>query len=1098
MSQLGRAEPLHLRLFIEGIEVPVISAVVSGNEGAPASAQIEIVPANAGLHLAARSKVILFFYDGGDETAPSDADIEASNAGARTPTEERRLEDEGYYQLFSGELFSLTYSKSGAGSRGLVLQCLDDSNNWDTTYLYTLRYSADSEEGVVAGSQAAMMGISGGAAAPDDILNDPPHIISTISKRQQALNPSVAGSKGMLGGLLGILELIGGVPGQYMGMTAWHTIQETRVRLLDQIAADDGDTAVQVFDETAFEHWLLAGVADLGTVVSFRTIVDLINQFIYYTVSPNPVGVYIPGDGGVPKWPDGLFDAAIENESTDDKTGVDAGMDPEFAELKNAILAYLINDLGWDGASAKSGGKPRARMTSGYRSSAEQAAVMVGTAREGQTPSSPHMAGFAADFSTTDGIGFCYKNKPSDSPKASLHKRLIWAATKYGLSDADKIYEKAVDKGLLTKVEVARAKQMVNFYRDLEKAVKERGQGKVFWGGGWSATDAWLKLYGLGGDCVHTERIGWRDKVKGEGSDGSKTTSPVDLSGYYTSSLMNRERLFTQFFHPDIWFASPPACNVIFPEEITTLTFNRDFMRETTRLQLSTVNAVIGDSTLLNPVYFAPTIDKALNLTSGGLGTAARAFIMPHEKFSGIVPKMEKISDLSLYVRISEEQEAAEPAAAAPATAEDQYATSDPNAPEPTPSTTPEVPPAEGEEKSTLEKWAARTTAFTFLSYRYDARSLSLSLKFTPRLAIGFPALVVDRTNPETTEDEQNEPSTSSFSSNHFLGTIRSLTHSVTQEGGATTASLSHARLHKAAMDDLHAASVYENKGMLSVQVVPNPAEPQTYTNTDTSMGTRVFRWLQSVRDKLVAGKLDLAKPDIPGPHGMALTGAITVVKVLPEGGTVTWSTNIRDLVGPQLQDEFPFSSITYTEQTGTAAYLPLEEAIKPAWVSETYSNKLIGGFYKQILGCGSIHDLYPNVSPGEAPDGVPYSGASIERVTEALVAEYSASSDGGYLGHEFIRGKTGRSYASIGQVFGYETGTGESRKKVEGFYTQSIGDFSGLKGDRWTWMTESNGTLVNEHEDNKIDPGLDPRSGRRAPALAYQYELTRALGRRG
>jgi hypothetical protein len=1075
MSQIGRAEPLHLRLFIEGVEVPVISAVVSANEGAPASAQIEVVPANSGLHLVARSKVNLFFYDGGDGIAIPDADIAANAKGTRMPSDERSLLGSGYYQLFSGELFSLTYSKSGAGARSLVLQCLDDSNNWDTSFLYTLRYSADAEEGAVAGSTMNMMGIS--APTSDDIITDPASIISTISKRQQALNPSVAGSKGMLGGLLGILELIGGVAGQYAGMTAWHTIQEVRVRLMDQIAADDGNTAVEVFNETAFDHWLLAGVSDLGTVVSFRTVVDLINQFIYYTVSPNPVGVYVPGDGGVPKWPDGLFDKA-ESVSKDSETGVDAGLDPDFATLKNAILAYLINDLGWNGAV---GGKPKARMSSGFRNSAEQAALTQGTEREGQTPSSAHMVGFAADFSTAAGIGFCYKNKPSDSKGASLHRRLIWAATKYGLSDAQSIYTKGVEKGLLTLEEVGRAKQMVDFYRDLQKAVRERGQGKVTWGGDWDSSDAWLSLYGLGGDCVHTEMTGWRNKVKNK--EGS-TTSPADLSGYY-SGLMNRERLFTQFFHPDIWFASPPACNVIFPEEVTTLSFSRDFMRETTRLQLSTVNAIVGDSTLLNQNFFAPKVDAALNLTSGGLGTAARAFILPHEKFSGIVPKLEKLSDLSLYVRLSEEQHHEEAHADV---AETTKAAAEPSA----------------EKKETeLEVWADRTAAFTFLSHRYDARSLSVSMKFTPRLAVGFPALVIDRTNPETTEDEQAAPSTSAFSPNHFLGTIRALTHSVTQDGGATSVQLSHVRLHKASMDDLFASGTYANKGIMSVQVVPAPASPRTIKNTDT-MTTQTLKWIVGVHEAMSRYKLDIAKPDMAGPAGRPLQGAITIVKVLPEGSLVTWSTNDGgpgSFAGPRIEESLPFSSITFTEPDGDPAYLPLEEAIKPAWMSETYSNKLIGGFYRQILGCGSIHDLYPNVPPGKAPDGTPYASTSVERVTEALVAEYTSQSDGGYLGHTFIHGKTRRSYASIAQVFGYWTGTGEARKHVQGFYTQSIGwdeGYSRLAKDRWEWMANAAGTLVNTTEPNQIRPELDPRRGRYGPALAYRDELARALGRRG
>jgi len=1060
MSDIGRAEPLHLRLFLEGVEVPVIGAVVSASEGSPATAQIEMVPANAGLHLAARTKVLLFFLDGA-------GDLPADVTRASIPDDEHReLTEAGYYLLFSGELFSLSYSKSGPGSRSLVLQCLDDSNNWDTSYLFTLRYSAGAQDGAVAGNPANFLALNSNTNPLDDILSDPADIIRQIARRQQGLNPSVAGSKGMLGGLLGILELIGGIPGRYIGMTAWHTIQEARVRLMDQIGADSGTTAAALFDATAFEDWLTKGLGDLGTVVSYRSIIGLINEYIYYSVAPNPVGVYRAGERNPPDWPNGLFETAASGDAdTADGgagSGDDANLDPTFASLKNQVLQKLI-EMGWNGTT-----KPLARQTSGYRSADEQASLQKGTRREGKAPYSPHMYGFAADISLAGaGIGFVYKNVGSES--GSLHKRLIFWTEKLKLSTLEAL----ATCGKFTAAEIATMQQMVAFYKDLGEAVKAVGGG-LEWGGSWASSDAWTKLIaGSGyGDCVHIQMAGWRTLAKAKGLTVEQP-SAVDLAGFY-SSMPDRERLYTQYFRPDIWFVPPPACNIIFPEEVATLSFGRDLLRETTRLQLSTFNAVMGDDVILNQVYFAPQIDQVQSLTSGGLGTAKTALIYPHERYSGIIPKMEKISDLSFYSRLSEDQKIT---GEAKDLKEDEVAS---------------------KAENQLETWAARTAVFTYLSRRYDARTLDLQMKFTPRLAVGFPALVIDRTNPEQLDDSEPQ-TTNPFSPNHFLGMVRSLSHSISQSGATTSIHLSHVRLHRADMDDLFATSVYKNKGVLSVQVVPSPAEPQTFTNKDTTMSTRVFRWLQTVNKGLSLGELDLAKPDIYGPNAMPLVGAITIVKVMPENSTVTWSTNDTELIGPQLQDEFPFSSITFTESTGDPTYLPLEEAIRPPWMSDEYANANIGALYQSLLGCKSLIDLYDNVEP-RTVDGVKLSSAGIEDMTEKVVQQYTAASDGGYLGASFIREVTRRDYASLGEVFGYTDAKGVFH---EGFYTQALAEGrSGLSGTLFEWMagegTTTIGTQVNPAETDKVDPQLDPRPGRTLLAQAYKSELLQSRGRRG
>lgn len=1059
---LGQAEPLHLRLFIENVEVPVIGALVSGTEGSPATAQIEMVPANSGMLLTARSKVLLFFLDAGDIGLGT---ARAAAAGQEALLVEestaRELTGAGYKLIFSGEIFSMMWTKVGFGGRNLVVQCLDDSNNWDTSYLYTLRYSSQAQESVVAGSTQTFLALNSNSNPFDDILSSPEQVVRQIALRGRALSKGIAGPTGMLGGLLGVLELLGGVAGRFVGITAWHTVQEARVRLLDQIATDSGTTAQQLFDFAAFDAWLTNSIGDAGTVISFREVLGLICKYIYYNVVPNPVGVYRAGSRNPPDWPAELTDIITSGTLM----GGGGALDAEFLPYKDRILGLLKTKFGWDGST-----KPEAYMSSGYRAMSEQAAVQVGTSREGRAPSSPHMYGYAADFSIRSGpmkstLGFVYGNRPADT--GSLHKRLLYWSAKYTTLDALYSSEK------FTSEDVQTAKYYAAFWKDLKAAFTEVAEpGTLTWGGNFSHSDAWLTLAGLGGDPVHVELTGWssKDKVKG----AQQQMSSAELAGFY-ANIPDRERLFTQYFRPDIWFAPPPACNVVFPEEVSNLSFARDMMRETTRLQLTTFNSVMGDDVILNQVFFAPVIEGVQSLASGGLGTAAKAFIYPHEKFSGIIPKMERISDLSFYSRLSDEQKV-------PSIELDKLTAEQKSL---------------GSIDTQLDKWAARTAIFTYLSYRYDARRLSLSLKFTPRIVCGFPMVVIDRTAPEGMSADERK--NSEFSPNHYLGMVRSISHSLNQSGGSTSVSLTHVRTHKPTMDDVFASSVYANNGMLAVQVKDAGGEPVTLVAGNSFLSTGTFQWLQLLKKRLAAG-MNLAAPDITGPDGRPLTGPIVVeggVVGAAAGGTLPqstiWSTGIAGAVaGPELQDSFPFNKVTYTER-GDTSYIPIEEAIRPPWISDEYSNKTIGDLYQSLFGCPSIMDLYDDLQPGTV-NGVKFSEPGVADAVEKIVDQYTAVSDGGYLGASFIRELTQRDYATLDQVIGTDN--------TEGFFWQSSGNFENLEGSMFSWMgggdSKAPTTQMSPTEDNTVAPEIDARKARWERAIAYREELLRSTGLRG
>jgi len=138
--------------------------------------------------------------------------------------------------------------------------------------------------------------------------------------------------------------------------------------------------------------------------------------------------------------------------------------------------------------------------------------------------------------------------------------------------------------------------------------------------------------------------------------------------------------------------------------------------------------------------------------------------------------------------------------------------------------------------------------------------------------------------------------------------------------------------------------------------------------------------------------------------------------------------------------------------------------------------------------------DMYDDVTPGSV-NGVQFSEPGIADVVEKLVDQYTAMSDGGYLGAGFIRERTKRGYANLAQVIG--------SKYAPGFFWQSCGNLEGLTGSMFSWMTEKVAgvaptTQMDPTAPNSIDPALDPRKGRREKADAYLHELQRSTAIRG
>lgn len=278
---------LGLRLFIEGIEVPVISASISIAPGAPAAASIQIIPTDKSLEFHPRTVVHLFFFDF--------VAYGAYNYG--TVTEGLSEEDffNQYYKLlFMGELQGVQFMKD-TGNRSIVLSCVDFSNYWDTTYQYNFN-------GELLGGRAKanFMG------ANTNLFNSPlGHGVGTVAALLCAKCVSFDGLEGLLAGVVRVLEAIGGAyygTKTFKGCNDFASIAELRIKLLQQICAAEKDTSTKnLFARKAFNMWMNRQVGSLGQLVTFRGLTQVLLKFIMHECYPNPSALYVDEVTGLKK-----------------------------------------------------------------------------------------------------------------------------------------------------------------------------------------------------------------------------------------------------------------------------------------------------------------------------------------------------------------------------------------------------------------------------------------------------------------------------------------------------------------------------------------------------------------------------------------------------------------------------------------------------------------------------------------------------------------------------------------------------------------------------------------------------------------------------
>lgn len=1126
MSAVG--QQLNLRLFLEGIEIPVIASTVQVNLNSPATAAIQVVPLDSIMNLKARTMVHLFFYDYTNDLP------DATPPGARPENQtDAPIPLSNYCLLFSGEVIGLSNQKTPLG-RSAVLQCADFSTYWDTCYQMMITYGPN---GNFLTEESAVW--AGGSSLFNDIIDGHSAVMNSYLNRAP-LTPGLTNVKGLMGGIISLLEAMGGVPNHTAGVNDFFTIAELKNHLLQQITAEQNDnTAQKLFDEKEFMAWLERGITSLGELVTFRDMIKLLFNWIYYETVPVPAPLYVPG----------------VQQTTSTKT-------------------------------------VKTTSTYSYPSSIDD--ELTARAQQAQQQ-------FASGNAQLHNVSWI-------SSTSAVANDLVAALTRINLTP-----------GLNPQV-VKNLNKAISFANNLIRA--NTAPSKITTGPA-HIGDNWTSI----ASALNDARAAGKNQTATTTS--TKTaTSPPEL-----------DRLQTQVFRPDCFFAAPPKCNVIFPEQYTQFSYSRNFLQEVTRLRLQTGMTFIptGEKLLAN-YHYAPAMSQIAELAKKQ-GVSGVRSLLPWEKFSGILPKFELVSEVN-YIANKREQQI---------------------------------------KKNVVGQginYAQRAANFNYLKYRFAARSMEVTCKFNPFLLAGFPALLITQPfilDPAQISTALNQAGVSGVSptdtadviSNigvlapafnaptQYLGMIASMTHQAGQDGGTTSLSMTHARSHRITEDDflsLYAAQYQAGSGTTEVSTVLDAASLTSqgdYANLKvliniTTQGAAVEAEqiaqqnqqqqqdldpygpsqslqqfqptsrpsanftpanLGSVAPILKSSPINLnsgvtptttvtdsnssiplrAKTvDAERPNGAQILSPGTPGKLRvggkgPKGGTITQIQVASDQVVA-----IDISQVEFTEQGKTGrkagskqnaattlqsstagnskiAYawqkaviyenlpsnkvprpIPVEESLRPPWFSSLYSNLYIGdNIYQPFFGTGSLVDqavfqtpfgtgatgtdratqqqlvsqiqaadgdlnkiqqILSSATPSQLSD-IP----SIEQSTDALAYLYGEIRRLGLDVHRFIADYTHRPVATLENIFGTQDltytqnsdGTLTKTAGVPGFHSTAVGPYNNLTG----LLDNPDQPLPRLKLKGKkfvISKSLDPRPDRRAAVQTYSDQLGGGTGSLG
>jgi hypothetical protein len=993
-----------MRLFLEGVEVPCISANIDVSPNSPAVATLQVPPMVEGTRMLPRTLVHLFFLDFAEASAHyvTDTGANAEKPGEENPSlidkslEQAENEDianpgagssnwdnfesdrrNAHYKLmFVGEVVGFQWNKQPM-NRSLTLQCMDLSNYWDYAYQF-------SNTGLFGPGLKAIF--SGGATNLfTDFLSTKGSILTNIVVSGKCNRfPAL---KGLAAGVVRLVEAIGGIyyprPGaggkRVAGQNLFFSIAELRLRLTQMITAyEDDPTSDRIISKQGYSGMFDRALGGQGEQTSIRAAMNAMTRIVFHETIPQPCPYYIPGTEGeasgekrikVKGHPDYDFIATVS----------EAGVST-LEEVKEAITTVTLDD--------------------------------------------------DTDLDDSFFSGVSYDFRDPGSVPARLHQ---------------------LRKDLIAIIPEIWKKKVPNPARSIfSQAAYAVGVASV--------RSRHLKV---GASMQRKRRVtDFIDKALVQ-LRRAATLTVLDPA----TKVISPARLVQQILRPDVWFASPPRCNVIFPDRYNNVSYGRMFLQEPTRFLLKTNDEFFGEDALFDSYYFAPQAGS-VKQDNARLTGIQRGDVMDHELFTGILPVFEKMGEFNVFAARSTKQAG----------------------------------------RIGKVSFAQRSANFLYFKHRFNSRQARVSGPFNPYVAPGFPGLVIDRwINEAAIQSAQFDPDIKEecklwgieprlLAGTNFLGSFTNVSHQITQQpglNGTTNINLSYSRQPDESIEFLGAVD--------TVQRVQRREDVDAVRSTDVAAMSppRVFSLgpnsgriinVEDVTSSYVqksgaeGKKLPLFSP------GMKLEGRKATDNVsvgVPTTGSAEGSPQLGDLVGSmtkevtlrayKLVEEIP----RYRQED---VLVPAEEMIRPGWYGDIWSPAHVGKVWTDFFGIGSITDPQTILSPGggtsaatseeaeqaleeqqDAKDGedprrfAPTlvaldEGSSIQEAVEFLLLTYSHIKNSGMDVEEFIRAYTWRPIASMLDMFGTQdlqlSEDGETVVDgIEGFHSRAFGEFENLFG---------------------------------------------------
>lgn len=1131
------AQNLRLRCFLEGIEVPIISAALSIQPDSPAQCSVQLIATDKGYKLKPRTLIHIFYYDyhegPGDTlsvtvdqaeqvvTAEEAAEVQQQSVsagavqgetqrvgggtGGWTPPVNREVANstnptgwsppatngsvagrdpttglasnpfttesgelpgdgaahyagpvhghevrgEGEDRDPSPESMDNEDSKWKTYFTGEIVgwQFVKSHNNrglilqcLDLSLYWDTCYQYQVNVASLTGNGTAHF-VGAGTSLFDTFFRSSTSTIVDVVKRRSFSRPELTG---LMSGVVHLLERVGGVYTSrgFKGVNDFFSIAELRLHLVDMITASEhDDSSRRVFARRAFNRWTRSSGGRLGKICSFREILGMLNKFIYHNVIPNPMAMYTP-----PETNTRTRTRRVRTNLSETSRG-------------REVLQQLENSR-----------RTLARTKRAYAVSTATSTTVQGWLLQ----VGGRLQGVAVNVTTL--------GARSAGNKVLAAKRKIAEALS-GISTGG-VDDEAI--GRYTETTQMRDNQTTR------------------------AIDAAINLM---------------DDAIADFTGRSNTRTRTRTSTHHVGARVN-----SQIIRPDIFMVAPPRCNVLFPEVYGQMQFSRTFLREVSRMRLTVSDEIFGPDVLLNNVYYAPDVEVlGERVRQGRAGSRQGATLrrsayskrlMDHELYTGVVPIFERMNEVNI-------------AAARSNTVS---------------------------RRGAVVPYAARAAAFQFFKHRMAPRSMSITGKFNPYIAPGFPVLVIDRhmtkegieiSNMRGFElqgealsrgwanvieerqeypqrpvvidsffynNEEGEPevgaTTESFSPidawlalretvpTQFVGLLMAVNHTVSQSNAQTSYTLSTARTHRE-RDELLSANMISvsrrqaGQATRTTTVAALPGSPPRVGSLGPYYGL-----ITEVNELDRSGSYMLYgtfQGDIPRRRRTEVPVGIK----LPAH---SFGPEVIGLVGSRSR-EVEFKAYQIKEEVdrwrGQKIEIPMEDFLRPPWMSEVWGSDKIGAVYLQFFGVGAITDPITvdlgenSFNPTEdreqqaaevqarnsmyqdplQADGKTNQNAeldiTVERAADLLVRSYSVIRHEGMDAHEFVRAYTWRPIASLQEMLGsrdlqIDPSDGTVLEGIEGFHSRAFG--RGAMGRNLRNLVPENraGETANEQDENQ------------------------------